>query len=425
MHILFFALFFIVCNISYPLFAAEEASTSEENKCFSDDEIKPLDETLRNKLGLDNVVIFSHVVGKNTPKGKGAEFLKQQIEERRDITSYTKLQVYPNALLFIDPIEGDPKVMNALKRNAVQLAAPSISKLIPCNSKLKIFDFPFLFNNIDEVETFYEQVKEKLFYKKDKNDDIFYLYKDKEGVMEYVVLGLWHGGMKQISLSEDFKQGNKPLYPFEIRVQSSKIIEDTFKYLGAITKNFAFKSVYGKLEKGIIKGQENTWSSIVEEKYYEVQKYFKETNHSYLGYLLVTNKTFWDSLTPEDKDKWSQMINGVSSEVKEAAISLNTQAKEKMEKYVTNETKEKKISILSCDEEDAKNSNVSCDKKDTKKQWCEQIYLEYFANWEKIITNDTELKELIKIAIRENYDINSKKIKDGCPFEQLEKLITK
>ncbi len=58
----------------------------------------------------------------------------------------------------------------------------------------------------------------------------------------------------------------------------------------------AFSEVYQALQTGVVDGQENTWSNIYTQKMHEVQKYITDTNHGYIGYVVVTNKKFWDGL---------------------------------------------------------------------------------------------------------------------------------
>jgi C4-dicarboxylate-binding protein DctP len=58
----------------------------------------------------------------------------------------------------------------------------------------------------------------------------------------------------------------------------------------------AFSEVYQALQTGVVDGQENTWSNIYTQKMHEVQKYITNTNHGYIGYIVVVNKKFWDGL---------------------------------------------------------------------------------------------------------------------------------
>jgi C4-dicarboxylate-binding protein DctP len=58
----------------------------------------------------------------------------------------------------------------------------------------------------------------------------------------------------------------------------------------------AFSEVYQALQTGVVDGQENTWSNIYTQKMHEVQKYITNTNHGYIGYVVVVNKKFWDGM---------------------------------------------------------------------------------------------------------------------------------
>jgi C4-dicarboxylate-binding protein DctP len=82
----------------------------------------------------------------------------------------------------------------------------------------------------------------------------------------------------------------------KFRIQSSKVLEAQFRALGSIPQVMAFGEVYQALQTGVVDGQENTWSNIYTQKMHEVQKFATVTNHGYIGYVVVTNKKFWDGL---------------------------------------------------------------------------------------------------------------------------------
>ena len=108
-------------------------------------------------------------------------------------------------------------------------------------------------------------------------------------------LAYWDNGFKQMSANRklvtpaDYKG-------LKFRIQSSKVLEAQFRSLGVIPQVMAFSEVYQALQTGVVDGQENTWSNIYTQKMHEVQKYITETNHGYIGYVVVTNKKFWDGL---------------------------------------------------------------------------------------------------------------------------------
>ena len=75
----------------------------------------------------------------------------------------------------------------------------------------------------------------------------------------------------------------------KFRIQESDVLEAQFEALGANPQKMAFGEVYQALQTGVVDGQENTWSNIYSQKFYEVQKYITETNHGYIGYYVAVN----------------------------------------------------------------------------------------------------------------------------------------
>jgi C4-dicarboxylate-binding protein DctP len=351
----------------------------------------------KEKLELSNVVVFSHVVGKNTAKGRGAELLREEVKKNHDkLPNYNELQVYPDSLLF-----NDTKVMEALKNNTVQLAAPSISKLFEKNHRLKIFDFPFLFKDIKDIEAFYEKAKDKLFPQKYQEIPCL----DDE--CNYLVLGLWHGGMKQLSSSQKINvSDSEPLKGQTFRIQNSDIIKFTFEKLGAKTQQEDdFAKVKKLLQKGSVTGQESTWSHIESEKFYKHQDYFIETNHGYLGYLLLSNKIFWNELqedtVKQERSTWLKMIKDVGSTVFNESDKLNQLAKNTIKNKIEEDGKQKKKFL-----------SLTLSEKD-RNTWCKAIYNDksWTGRWKEFIEGkDDDFKQIVQLAIEG---------KTGCPADSL------
>src|SRR5438105_11582987 len=222
------------------------------------------------------VIKFSHVVASDAPKGKAAEYFKRLVEERTN--SAVKVEVYPNSVLFKDGEE-----VEALQLGSVQMIAPSPGKFGPMGVReFEVLDFPFLFDNIDDEHKVTQGPIGKRMLK----------MLDSKGI---VGLAFWDNGFKEMTSNkpirkpEDFK-GQK------IRIQSSKVIDAQMRALGAIPQVMGFGEVYQALQTGVVDGQENPTSNIFQSKLYEVQKYITNTNHGYIGYVVVTNKKFWDGL---------------------------------------------------------------------------------------------------------------------------------
>ncbi len=113
-----------------------------------------------------------------------------------------------------------------------------------------------------------------------------------------VGLAYWDNGFKVMS-------ANKPIRVpadykgLKMRIQSSKVLGDEMKALGAIPQVMAFSEVYQALQTGVVDGTENPPSNFYTQKMQEVQKYLALTDHGYLGYAVIVNKKFWDGLPPD------------------------------------------------------------------------------------------------------------------------------
>ena len=94
------------------------------------------------------VIKFSHVTNTDKhPKGLAASLLEQRVNEGMNGTAC--MQVFPNSQLY-----DDNKVLEALLLGDAQMAAPSLSKFEKYTKKFRIFDLPFLFEDIAAVERF-------------------------------------------------------------------------------------------------------------------------------------------------------------------------------------------------------------------------------------------------------------------------------
>ena len=237
------------------------------------------------------VIKFSHVTNTDKhPKGIAASLLEKRVNA--EMNGKACMQVFPNSTLY-----DDKKVLEAMLGD-VQMAAPSLSKFEKFTKKFRIFDLPFVFEDVAAVDRFQNSADgEKL-----KNS------MRRRGLKG---LAFWHNGMKQMS-------ANKPLIKPEdakglkFRVQASDVLVAQFEQLGASPQKMSFKEVYGGLQTGVIDGQENTWSNIYGKKFFEVQDGVTETNHGILDYLVVASTKWWDDLPDDVRDQLATILKEVT-----------------------------------------------------------------------------------------------------------------
>ncbi|EGR2322656.1 TRAP transporter substrate-binding protein [Vibrio alginolyticus] len=251
----------------------------------------------------ETVIKFSHVTNADKhPKGIAASLLEKRVNE--EMNGKVCMQVFPNSTLY-----DDDKVLEALLNGDVQLAAPSLSKFEKFTKKYRLFDLPFLFDDVDAVDRFQNsEAGEKL-----KNS------MKRRGLQG---IAFWHNGMKQMS-------ANKPLISptdaegLKFRVQASDVLVAQFEQLGANPQKMSFKEVYGGLQTKVIDGQENTWSNIYGKKFFEVQDGITETNHGILDYLVVTSNDFWKNLPDDQREQLNTIIQEVTAQRNAESTKVN------------------------------------------------------------------------------------------------------
>ena len=254
------------------------------------------------------VIKFSHVTNTDKhPKGIAATLLEQRVNE--EMNGKACMEVFPNSSLY-----DDNKVLEAMLRGDVQLAAPSLSKFEKFTKKYRVFDLPFMFQDVDAVDRF--QLSETGQQLKDSMQ--------RRGLQG---LAFWHNGMKQMS-------ANRPLINPEdaaglkFRVQASDVLVAQFEALGANPQKMSFKEVYGGLQTKVIDGQENTWSNIYGKKFFEVQDGVTETNHGIIDYLVVTSTDWWEGLPADVRDQLSTIIAEVTVTRNAESTAVNEENKQ-------------------------------------------------------------------------------------------------
>lgn len=225
-------------------------------------------------------LIFAHVVGENTPKGKMAVMFKSMVERR--LGDHYRVDIYPNTQLM-----DDDEAPVAIAEGRIHFAAPALSKFEQFTERLKVFDLPFLFADIDAVDKFQQgPIGRELL-----------THMTGEGILG---LGYLHNGMKQLTLATPFDQP-EDMAGQRFRSMQSDVLVRQFERLNAEALPMAFSQVYQALADGVVQGQENTWSNIFSQRFYELQPYMMVSNHGVLDYMVITSSEFWRTLPEEHR----------------------------------------------------------------------------------------------------------------------------
>lgn len=258
------------------------------------------------------VIKFSHVVAKDTPKGKAAEKFKALAEAATK--GRVKIELYPNSTLYKDKEE-----LEALQLGAVQMLAPSLAKFGPLGVKeFELFDLPFIFN---DKQALYRVTQGAI------GQDMLKKLESK-GIRG---LAYWDNGFKMMTSNRPMRVP-ADMKGLKLRIQSSKVLDEQMRALGANPQVMAFSEVYQAMQTGVVDGSENPPSNIFTQKMHEVQKHLTVTNHGYIGYAVIVNKKFWDKLPADIRTELELAMKEATEYANNIAQQENDQALENIRK---------------------------------------------------------------------------------------------
>ena len=87
----------------------------------------------------------------------------------------------------------------------------------------------------------------------------------------------------------------------KLRVIPNPVYLESFSAFKANPIPMTFGELYSALETRTVDGQENPYTVILSNKFYEVQKYVSATNHTFTQNIIIVSKIFWDKLSPTEQ----------------------------------------------------------------------------------------------------------------------------
>lgn len=235
---------------------------------------------------------FSHVVAEDTPKGQAVLKFAELVAQR----SQNKIivDISPNGLSYNDDTE-----LQALKKNDVQMIAPTISKLTQEAPSWSVLDLPYLVKTDQQVEKlFASDVSRSLLH--DLHD------------ANIIALAFWQNGFKQMLSKKEMIITPKDFKGLTIRTMPSNILRKQFIAVNAHPVNTSFDEVLTPAADEKIDAMENTLSNIYSKGFYTEEPHLTLSNHGILAYSVLMNQQFWHSLTAEQQRIITQSLADVT-----------------------------------------------------------------------------------------------------------------
>lgn len=239
---------------------------------------------------------------------------------------------------------GDQETFEGMQLGTIQMVMCGASALGNYDARFGMLDFPFLFDN-------YEEMTEAV------NGELGELYNSVAEEYGFKVMGWMYDGARSISNNVRPINSLEDVKGLKMRVMQNDMYISMFKAWGTNPTPMSATEIYTALSQGVIDGQDNPPSLGYSQKYYEVQKYYSWTRHTFQNCLVLTTTAWLDSL-PEDLRKI----------VEDAALDM---AAEQRVMERENETKLEKL----IDESDSCTTNEVADR-DSFKEASAPVYEE-------------------------------------------------
>ena len=229
----------------------------------------------------ERVIRWGHLNNTDHPVSFGV----QKVAELLAAKSGGKLKIreFPSSQL------GNEMQQQSAVRGATQeMFSASTTSLAGIVKEFGLLDFPFLVSTADQADAlvagpFGQAMIETLPPK------------------DVIALGYWGLGFRHATNSKHPITKLEDFGGLKLRVIPNPVYLETFKAFKANPVPMNFGELYGALETKTLDGQENPYSVILSNKFFEVQKYVSATGHTFTQNIVIISKKFWDRLSPEEQ----------------------------------------------------------------------------------------------------------------------------
>lgn len=222
---------------------------------------------------------LGHTQGGDHPYQKGAEKLKQLVEEKSN--GRLKINIFPNAQL-----GNQREMVEGLQLGTLQLHIGTLTAVSNFAPKFNVVTLPFLFRDSEHaLKVMNGEVGKELAAEL-----------EPKGIS---IISYWENGWRYMTNNVRPIKSAADVKGLKIRVQDSPTYVSFIKALGATPTPIPFNELYTALEQKVVDGQEQPLAQMATNKFNEVQKYLTLTGHTYEPSALFVSKQGYAKLPPD------------------------------------------------------------------------------------------------------------------------------
>lgn len=237
------------------------------------------------------------------PQTIGARKFAELAERKTD--GRVRITVYPAAVL-----GSDQQMQSALRGGTQEFTVPSTATLANLDKAFGIVGLPFAFRDERQADA----VLDGPF-----GQGLLARLRDKD----LVGLAFWENGFRNVTNSRRPITRADDLNGLKVRTMQSALYIDLFNGLGANAVPMPVNELFTALETRAVDAQENPYTVVHAQKFYDVQKYLSTTGHAYDALVLIASRKFWDGLSPADQSALRQAAAEATAFQRQTSRELN------------------------------------------------------------------------------------------------------
>ena len=240
----------------------------------------------------ERVIKFGHLNNADHPVSMGVKRFAELLAAKSG--GKLKVQEFPASQL-----GNEMQQQSALQGGVQEMSAPATTSLAGIVKEFGLVDFPFSVANFAQADALLDGPLGQALIAK----------LPEKGLM---ALGYWDLGFRNVTNSKRPIARAEDLEGLKLRVIPNPVFLETFRAFKANPVPMPFAELYGALESKAVDGQENPFSVILSNKFFEVNKFVSATNHVYAANIILVSKKFWDRLSPAEQ----KMMNDAANEAR-------------------------------------------------------------------------------------------------------------
>lgn len=203
---------------------------------------------------------------------------------KRDISKASNKDL--SARVYLNAIKGDElSIVRQVYRGDLQMGGVSTAALATIAKDMDILELPYAFETLERADKTLDKVR-----------PIVEQMLAEKGMM---LLMYSENGYRSMATQEKCVKHPSDLKAVKMRSQESDVHLETYRALGASPVPIPVSEVLTSLQTGIVKGFDNTAIITQALGWNQGVKYYSTTQHIYQPALIVMNKKWFDSLSPE------------------------------------------------------------------------------------------------------------------------------